>query len=152
MSKQGPIVITSLVALGAGALFIWGAKTKDSVEKISLVVDSIKKKKLAIDHSVHTAKITLYNFSANALDINYPSIKVKHDGTDVGFSFPRVGGVHLTPKGKITIELDFRINQVQSILSLLTTPKLSFSLQIITNVNGVEVSQNVKYDLIQAKK
>lgn len=151
MSKRGPLIVGSVVALGAGALFIWGAKTKDSVEKISLVVDSIKKKKIAIDHSVHTAKITLFNFSSNDLELDYPSIKVKHNGSDVGFSFPKAEKVKIPAKGNKTLLIDFRINQVQAILSLLTTPMLRFALQVITNVNGLEVSQTVNYDLTQKK-
>lgn len=149
--KTGPLIYTGIAVIGAGALFVWSANTKDSLEKVSLVVDSVKKKKINIDHSVHTAKITLYNFSSNSLEIDYPSIKVKHDGTDVGFSYPRPERISLPAKGKKTIEIDFRINQVQGIISLLKNMKLSFSLQVITNVNGLEVSQNVKYDLTQAK-
>lgn len=150
MSNAAPIVFFGSLAVGVGALLYWGASTKDSVEKMSLVVDSIKKKSIKLDHSVHTAKITLLNFSSNAIDIDYPSIKVKHEGQEVGFSFPKDSQIHIPKKGKATVEIDFRINQVEAIISLLTTPKLSFTIQVITNINGLEVSKSVKYDLTQA--
>ncbi|HEV8053080.1 MAG TPA: hypothetical protein VGP47_11350 [Parachlamydiaceae bacterium] len=149
MSQGKVIAFVGILAAGAGAAAVWASRTVDSAEKLKLIIESIKKKSFKLDHSIHTAKITLINFSANSLTIGYPSISVMHEGKNVGFSFPKDEELIIPAKGKKTIEIDFRINQVEALLSLLTNPKLSFEIQVITSASGVEVSQKVKYNLSQ---
>jgi hypothetical protein len=150
MSKTGKILLVGSLVAGAGGLLIWAARTSDSLDKTDIVIEGIKKKTIKFDHSIHIATIGFINHSANSLSLDYPSIKVFHEGKEVGYSYPKPETVLIPAKSKKSIEVEFRINQVTALLSLLKTPKLRYRVQAITNVNGLETSQTAIYDISQS--
>lgn len=147
--NKGAIAAVGLILVSGGLLAVKAINTKDTTDKIDLTIEEVKAKLNGLN-LVSTVKINFLNPSANALTITHPFVKAFLDGRQIATTNPQNLSYTIGERSSKAVSIELQsslLNLGLSVLeygqNILQYGKLNktVTLQIITSVNGLNVTQ-----------